>query len=593
MKLSTLMEATFRPCNLASFLGDIVSAFEAYCDRKNLALKTDILPCPSVYLDLEKFDKVLYNLLSNAMKFTQSGGSIWVKLEATDGRCRLQVQDTGIGIRDDQLPHLFERFRQADGSASRQYEGTGLGLALVKELVDLHGGKVRVDSTYGAGTTFTIELLTGKEHLPPDRVVETRIEVEKTRAAVELADLQNESAELELPAETLPPVAPKFDTASDAATDATPVDGHVLVVDDNPDLRTYVSQVLQQQGYQVSMAQNGAAGLKMAQTRCPDLIVTDLMMPLVSGLELIQRIRRDPRLQSIPVILLTAKVDDDTRLEGVEQGADAYLSKPFKNRELLAEVRNLLALKANERRIAELNQYLTESVLQRFLPPALVGKAAQGDLQLNLQPEPRLVTVLFSDIVGFTQLSNTLRSRRVAQLLNEYLETMTRVIFANGGTVDKFVGDAVLALFGAPEDLTPNEQVSRAIAAARQMYAALDTLNQKWAEQGIPTVKFRCGIHQGTAVVGMFGGKERSDYTAVGPTVNIASRIQEAADVESILVSAVVADYLDENDIIKASPLSLKGVDETVLTFNIKIEPGAAANGSDASCLNPSLATLS
>ncbi|MEO1404363.1 MAG: response regulator, partial [Cyanobacteria bacterium J06635_1] len=582
------MQATFRPCKMASFVGDVISAFESYCDRKKLTLQTDIHPCPIVYLDLEKFDKVLYNLLSNAMKFTPAGGSIWVKLAATDDRCQLEVQDTGIGIREDQIPHLFERFRQADGSASRQYEGTGLGLALVKELVDLHGGNVIVDSTYGAGTTFTLDLPLGKDHLPSDRVVETEIEIEKTRAAIELADLQNESVDSDLPAESLPPLDETQYPGMAVATQG----GHILVVDDNPDLRTYVSQILQKQGYQISTAQNGAVGLKMAQTHHPDLIVTDLMMPLVSGLELIQRVRQDTQLQGTPVILLTAKVDDETRLEGVEQGADAYLSKPFKARELLAEVRNLLALKANERRIAELNQYLTESVLQRFLPPALVSKAAQGDLQLNLRPEPRLVTVLFSDIVGFTQLSNTLRSRRVAQLLNEYLETMTRVIFANGGTVDKFVGDAVLALFGAPEDLTPNEQVRRAIAAARQMYAELDTLNQKWSEQGIPTVKFRCGIHQGTAVVGMFGGQERSDYTAVGPTVNIASRIQEAADVENILVSAAVADYLDENDIIKASPLALKGVDETVLTFNIKIDPDAAEDNANPT-INPSLAALS
>ena len=205
-------------------------------------------------------------------------------------------------------------------------------------------------------------------------------------------------------------------------------------------------------------------------------------------------------------------------------------------------MRNLLALKSNERKVAQLNQYLTESVLQRFLPPTLVQKANEGALQLDLRPEPRLVTILFSDIVGFTQLSNTLRSRRVAELLNEYLETMTHAIFNNGGTVDKFMGDAVLALFGAPEEMSPNEQVRRAISAARQMYQDLDMLNQRWAEQGIGPVKFRCGIHQGTAVVGMFGSAERSDYTAIGPSVNIAARIQEAATAETILVSAAVAD---------------------------------------------------
>ncbi|MBE9076608.1 response regulator [Romeria aff. gracilis LEGE 07310] len=557
------MQSTFRPCNLARFAEEVVESFQTYCERKEITLLTEIQPDVQVYLDLEKFDKVLYNLLSNAMKFTPAGQSITVRLTLYGERCRLQVQDTGIGIREDQIPHLFERFRQADGSANRRYEGTGLGLSLVKELSELHGGQVTVDSIYGEGTTFTIELPLGAGHLPPEQVVEQVAGLDQGRAAVELADIETESACDQAPAE-LPPLA--------ESTPATFVGAQLLVVDDNPDLRTYVSSVLQRQGYLVRTANQGSAGLELAESYQPDLIITDLMMPGVSGLELIQRIRRNPDLQGTPIILLTAKVDSETRLEGVEQGADAYLSKPFNDRELLAEVRNLLALKANERRVAELNRYLTESVLQRFLPPALVKKAGKGDLMLDLRPEPRLVTILFSDIVGFTQLSNTLRSRRVAELLNEYLEAMTRAIFNNGGTVDKFMGDAVVAMFGAPEDLSPNEQVRRAIAAARQMYTELEGLNARWAEQEIGPVQFRCGIHQGTAVVGMFGSSERADYTAIGPTVNIAARIQEAADAESILVSAAVADYLDEAEIAKHSPLKLKGIDETVLTFSVDIK---------------------
>ena len=557
------MQPTFRPCNLAKFTTEVVEAFQTYCERKQIALRTEIEDCSNIYLDLEKFDKVLYNLLSNAMKFTPAGKSITVRLSQVDGKARLQVQDEGIGIRDDQLPHLFERFRQADGSANRHYEGTGLGLSLVKELTDLHGGKIAVGSVYGEGTTFTIELPSGAEHLPAEQVVEQELAAQKGRAAVELADIETAST---VDKTVMLPPEVEGATAERASFEGA----QILVVDDNPDLRAYVSSVLQRQGYQVRTAEQGAAGLEMAQTYKPNLIITDLMMPGVNGLEMIERIRKDTDLRGTPIVLLTAKVDDETRLEGMEQGADAYLSKPFNDRELLAEVRNLLALKENEQKVAELNQYLTESVLQRFLPPTLVKKANEGNLQLDLRPEPRLVTILFSDIVGFTQLSNTLRSRRVAELLNEYLETMTHAIFNNGGTVDKFMGDAVLALFGAPEEMSPNEQVKRAIAAARQMYKDLDTLNQRWAEQGIGPVQFRCGIHQGTAVVGMFGSSERSDYTAIGPSVNIAARIQEAATAETILVSAAVADYLDEQEIVKFDPLKLKGIDETVLTFGVK-----------------------
>jgi GAF domain-containing protein/class 3 adenylate cyclase/ActR/RegA family two-component response regulator len=566
------MQPTFRKCNLIEFVSQIAESFRTYCEKKGLQLVSNFGKCPPVYLDMEKFDKVLYNLLSNAMKFTPHGGTITISVASNNSNCILQVKDTGIGIVTEQLPHLFERFRQAEGSENRSYEGSGLGLALVKELVELHGGKVIVDSIYGKGTTFTIELLSGSAHLAADRVVDVPAELNINRANVELADLEL------VDVDETPTGAYEFLSENEVV----PTGHTILVVDDNPDLRGYVSGILRANGYTVHTARNGSEGFKTAQKIEPSLIVTDLMMPLVTGLEMIAMIRNEQQLKFTPIILLTAKIDEETRISGTELGADAYLAKPFNDRELLAEVRNLLALKENERRVLELNTYLTESVLQRFLPPALVQKAAAGDLVLDLRPEPRLITVLFSDIVGFTQLSNTLRSRKVAELLNEYLEAMTRAVFDNGGTVDKFMGDAILALFGAPEDLTPNEQVRRSINTARAMLRSLDKLNRRWREQGIfdtdgrSEVQFRCGIHQGTAVVGMFGSSERADYTAIGPSVNIAARLQQAAKPGTILASAAVADYLQDEEIIKGSSLELKGIDETVLTF--VVTPEVVAN---------------
>ncbi|WP_337885570.1 response regulator [Fischerella thermalis] len=566
------MQPSFRPCDLVEFVSQIVESFRPYCEKKGLRLNTDMAECPKVYLDMEKFDKVVYNLLSNAMKFTPEGGTITVAIKSQDDHCILTVEDTGIGIVPEQIPLLFERFRQAEGSENRSYEGTGLGLALVKELVELHGGKVTVESVYGQGTTFSVWLIPGSTHLPPDQVSEVTVEVNLSRAAVELADLElleERTGDLEL--ETR-----EEDFSNSPEPPAT--SPYILVVDDNPDLRAYVSGILRDHGYHVRTTHNGLEGFRLAKETSPSLIVSDLMMPVVSGLEMIRMIRNEEQLKGIPIILLTAKIDEETRIEGTELGADAYLAKPFNDRELLAEVRNLLALKATERKVVELNTYLTESVLKRFLPPALVQKAAAGDLVLDLRPEPRLITVLFSDIVGFTQLANTLRSRRVAELLNEYLEVMTKAVFDNGGTVDKFMGDAILALFGAPEELTPNEQVRRAVNTARAMLRSLEKLNEHWREHGVfdtterQSVQFRCGIHQGTAVVGMFGSSERADYTAIGPSVNIAARLQQAAAPGTVLVSAAVADYLQEEEIIKRSPLELKGVDETVLTFALTPE---------------------
>lgn len=557
------MQPTFRPCDPVAFVREVIEAFQPYCDRKSLHLLADLQPCPPLYLDLEKFDKILYNLLSNAIKFTPAEGRITVRLTATETHCQIEIEDTGIGIRADQLPYLFERFRQADGSSNRSHEGSGLGLALVQALVKIHGGDVGVTSTYGQGTQFTVALPLGKRHLSSAQIIEQAVTLERQRAAVELADVDVPFPEKD-PSEADHPLC--FETA---LPETLP---QILVVDDNPDLRAYVASVLQRQGYRIRTAHNGAVAFEIAQTCRLDLIVTDWMMPEVNGLELIQKIRAQAELSSIPVVLLTAKVDDETRIEGVEQGADAYLGKPFNDRELLAEVRNLLALKSNERRVAELNQYLTESVLRRFLPQSLVRKAAQGQLQLDLQPEPRLVTILFSDIVGFTQLSNSLGPRRIAELLNEYLDAMTQAIFEHGGTVDKFMGDGVLALFGAPEDLGPAEQVHRAIASARHMHQNLRQLNRRWQSQGINPVQFRCGIHQGTAVVGMFGSAARTDFTAIGPSVNMAARLQEAAQPNSILVSETVGQYLESSAILEAQPLALKGISEPVMTLAVRVE---------------------
>ncbi|NJN75055.1 MAG: GAF domain-containing protein [Synechococcaceae cyanobacterium RL_1_2] len=233
-------------------------------------------------------------------------------------------------------------------------------------------------------------------------------------------------------------------------------------------------------------------------------------------------------------------------------------------------------LREREAKVKQLNKYLTESVLKRFLPEAMVNKAATGELVLDLSPEPRVVTILFSDIVGFTPMSISLGPRKIAELLNEYLDAMTQAVFANGGTVDKFIGDAIVALFGSPEELSPEEQVKRSIAVARAMYASLEKLNQDWQERGllgkdnmVQEVQFRCGIHQGNVVVGMFGGGRRSDYTAIGPAVNMASRLQEAANPDSILVSEEVAQYLDPEDIVRQQSHQLKGIEGAVNTYMV------------------------
>jgi signal transduction histidine kinase len=250
------MQPIFRPCNFIEFVEQTVETFRPYCEKKGITVETEIHSCPPLYLDLEKFDKVLYNLLSNAMKFTPDQGKITVSVEKTGNYCILQVKDTGIGIRNDQIPHLFDRFRQAEGSVSRSYEGSGLGLALAKELVQLHGGQITVESVYEQGSTFTVWIPLGRSHLPPDQIIEVPTGVMPSRGEVELADLELET-EAEFAEHSLMKEAKGMTLASSlvepsetqSSCQITPDNALILMVDDNHDLRQYVADILNQQGY--------------------------------------------------------------------------------------------------------------------------------------------------------------------------------------------------------------------------------------------------------------------------------------------------------------------------------------------------------
>ena len=237
-------------------------------------------------------------------------------------------------------------------------------------------------------------------------------------------------------------------------------------------------------------------------------------------------------------------------------------------------------LQISENRVKHLNNYLTESILKRFLPEAIANKAATGKLALDFTPETYTVTVLFCDLVGFTKLSSQLNVDILSELLNDYLEAMTQAIFDNSGTIDKFIGDGVMALFGAPEELPLREQAQKAIATAQAMYYYLKLLNQKWRAKkiwqtnAIADLQLRCGIHQGQAVVGMFGGKQRKDYTAIGKVVNIAARLQQNAPSNSILISETVFKSLENQHQGKIEPklVQLKGIEPNFRSYSLSMQ---------------------
>lgn len=338
--------ASYRATDLAPMTADLASSFRSACEKAGLFLDVHCAELAEpVYVDHDMWEKIVLNLLSNAFKFTLEGG-IRVTLQAEDGHAVLRVADTGVGVAAHELPRLFERFHRVEGARGRTFEGTGIGLALVQELVKLHGGAIEVQSELENGTTFTVRVPLGTAHLPSERIDgDTSLSSTATRAEAYVEEalrwLQPDDASN--PVEPAPVPAAANPVGEDRAHGA-----RVLLADDNADMRAYVERLLKSR-YVVETAEHGRVALEKARQLTPDLVLTDIMMPHLDGLGLLQALRSDPKTRSVPVILLSARAGDEARVEGIEAGADDYLVKPFSSRELLARVETHLRLAAMRR----------------------------------------------------------------------------------------------------------------------------------------------------------------------------------------------------------------------------------------------------
>ncbi len=361
------VQASYRPTDLSAITAELASTFRSACEGAGLALNLvcDTLPAP-VYVDPDMWEKIVLNLLSNAFKFTFEG-AITVRVSAADDAAILEVIDTGVGIPPAELPRLFERFHRVEGARGRSFEGSGIGLALVLELVRLHGGTISVDSVEGRGTAFTVRIPLGTAHLRRDQLAAApAASIDPSRARA-FAD----EAMRWVPA-TIDTDIVRSDVDEKALVSAKRRDGRVLLVDDNADLREYVQGLLSAVGYQVEIAGDGEAALEMIRAARPDLVLTDVMMPRMNGFELLAAIRADPELGDLPVIMLSARAGEEAQGEGLEAGADDYLSKAFSARELLARVSANLTMTRVRRQAMEAMR-VSEAFLASVLAKAPVG----------------------------------------------------------------------------------------------------------------------------------------------------------------------------------------------------------------------------
>ncbi|WP_299533512.1 ATP-binding protein [Ulvibacterium sp.] len=404
-----------------------------------------------VFYDMDKMEQVLINLLSNAMKFTKEGGKVQVSVEKQEGKCLIEVKDSGIGINEEQLPYIFDRFYQADNSESREHEGTGIGLSLTKELVEAHGGKIYVESKTGQGTIFQIVLLLGKAHFEEYQLTkltpvppESKTNIAKTLLVEEVLD--GESRDFE---------------------------EVVLVVEDNSEMRAYIKGQMQKH-YKILEAENGQIGFEIAQSKVPDLIISDVMMPKMDGTQLCQKIKNTEVTSHIPVILLTAKASEEDKIKGLSIEADAYLAKPFNKEELNVRVKNLiLNRKKLQKRFAQSTLISPKEIAVTSMEEAFLEKLV-NQIEENLGDETFGVEQLANAInLSRSQLHRKMlsildqtpslfirkyRLERAKQLLKKHSGRVSDIAFQVGFSSPSYFTKCFVEEFGyPPKDIHKNK----------------------------------------------------------------------------------------------------------------------------------------
>ena len=376
------VDASFQATDLAQLTVDLASQFQAVMEKGGLRLIVDAPPLAApAFVDRDMWEKIVLNLLSNAFKHTFEG-EVWIALATVADEIQLTVRDTGTGIPDDELPRIFERFHRVRGARTRSHEGTGIGLALVKDLVGLHRGRIEAESRLGMGTLFRVSIPTGSAHLPADRI---GAPAQLTPTAVGSAAYVNDALSW-LPADDL-----DGDAFATPASDGVPVSvdaahGRLLLADDNADMREYLRRLLSA-SWTVEVVADGQQALDAVRRQRPDLLVADVMMPGLDGLELTRALRADPVMAGLPIILLSARTGEDATAEGLATGANDYIVKPFSARELVARVRVQLEIARSQ--AGERAHQATRVIEEQFRQVAAATSRAKDEFMAILGHELR------------------------------------------------------------------------------------------------------------------------------------------------------------------------------------------------------------
>ena len=399
------MKLKVSPHNIVSMICDIISSFQSFAESKKIVLtfqseSNEIM----LFIDKDKFEKIMSNLLSNALKFTPEGGSVYInvkRLLTENGFTQISVSDTGIGIPNEQLEKIFDRFYQVDNRISKQFEGTGVGLSLTRELVELHKGKIIVESKEGKGSTFTVLLPADKEHFNPDELS---------------FDMAGETENIKVESHLSPVLLQSITNNKNNGDETLMKDNKpsLLVIEDNSELRYYIKGILSDE-YNIIEAENGEDGLIKATERVPDLIISDIMMPGLDGIQLCRQLKSEPETSHIPLIYLTAKATLNDKIEGLETGADDYIMKPFEAEELKARTKNILNQKKRlhdyfrKHGLFEINEEQVMPIDKQFLQNAM--KVINEHIS-----DSSFSTEVFADSLA---ISRSLLNKKLTSLIGE------------------------------------------------------------------------------------------------------------------------------------------------------------------------------
>ncbi|MEG4457935.1 ATP-binding protein [Microcoleus sp. N9_A1] len=543
------IELQIKSVGVREIVSVILTLSQPLANQKNIQLINSVAPeLPPIAADENRLEQILYNLIGNAIKFTEKG-TVEISAELVNGneqsplnsQLAITVSDTGIGIPEDKLERIFESFEQADGSTAREYGGTGLGLAVAKQLVELHGGKICVSSTVGAGSLFTFTLPVS-ESQPELSSIHPRLSQEsRILTTPELAE-QSSIINSGLSANSDLPESQKI---------------KILVVDDEPINIQVITNNLSLENYAITQASNGLEALNLiASGFKPDLILLDVMMPQMTGYEVCREVRQKYSPLEMPILMLTAKNQTTDLVEAFNLEANDYVTKPFIKKELLARINTQI-------RLAKLNAAYGRFVPHDFL--SLLEKPSIIEVKLGDNQE-RDMTVLFADIRSFTSLSEQMTPPENFAFINTYLGKVSPAIRKNNGFIDKYIGDAVMALFStSPDD---------GVRAAIDMQEEVNIFNQEREQKGLFPIAIGVGLHAGNLMLGTIGERERMESTVIADAVNLASRLEGLTKVYGarILVSGAIIDRLEEPEKYKyrfVDRVAVKGKTNAVSVFEI------------------------